>query len=319
MSSRKALGRGLNALLPPEDESDDTRTSREGTGGDSRGARRDAAPTVGRIYEVPVAQVVPNPHQPRMDFDPEALEELAASIRQLGIIQPITVRVREGGGYELISGERRLRAAKRAGLERIPAYVREADVEAMLEMALVENVQREALNPIEVALGYQALMDECGLTQEQVADKVGKSRSAVANFVRLLRLPPRIQAAMRDGRLSAGHARALIAIDDDDARDALMDEIVARDLSVRQVEQRVRALQRRDQPAPPRRETDAPAEHDALSQRDRLFLQDYTNRLRSHLGTQIQIRHKSNADGGKIEISYYSADDLERVLELLVG
>lgn len=314
MSSRKALGKGLNALLPPDEESanpyigrDQDESGRKGSGSSTT--------VVGRIYDVPVANVVPNPYQPRTEFDEESLEELAASIRQLGIIQPITVRVREQGGYELISGERRLRASKRAGLERIPAYVRDADVEAMLEMALVENVQREALNPIEVALGYQALMDEVGLTQEQVATKVGKNRSTVANFIRLLKLPPRIQAAIRDGRVSAGHARALIMVEDEDLRDQLLDEIVDKDLSVRQIERRVKSIQREDQ----QEATDRRDETQEMSRRDLLFLQQYTNRLRSRYGTQVQIRHRSNEEGGKIEISYYSADDLERVLELLVG
>lgn len=317
MSSRRALGRGLNAILPSEDDA-----AGPGVGADQADIRnedrRSTGAVVGRIHDVPVAHVVPNPYQPRTEFDQEALDELAASIRQLGIIQPITVRTREEGGYELISGERRLRAARRAGLERIPAYVREADTEAMLEMALVENVQREALNPIEVALGYQALMEECGLTQEQVATKVGKNRSTVANFIRLLKLPPRVQAAIRDGRLSAGHARALIMIDDDDVRDRLLDEIVDKDLSVRQVEKRVKSLQRTVRGdkggAAPTHEPPAQVSH-----RDQVYLQQYTNKLRSRYGTQVQIRHKSNDEGGKIEISYYSADDLERVLELLVG
>lgn len=318
MSSRKALGKGLNALLSPDDEKGDYNADYKSAEYGGPGGPVTRGWTVGRVHDVPVAQVVPNPLQPRIDFDEAALDELAASIRQLGIIQPITVRIREHGGFELISGERRLRAARRAGLTRIPAFVREADSEEMLEMALVENVQREALNPIEVALGYQRLMDECSLTQERVAERVGKNRSTVANFVRLLKLPPRIQASIRDGRLTAGHARALVAIEDEETREALLDEILDKELSVRQVEQRARTLQknlhsrkRGNEPEP-----DARIE---IGQRDRLVLQKYTDKLRSHYGTQIQIRHKSNEEGGKIEISYYSADDLERVLELLVG
>ncbi|HEX7070320.1 MAG TPA: ParB/RepB/Spo0J family partition protein [Rhodothermales bacterium] len=316
MSSRKALGRGLNALLPPDEDAASPYVGRESERAESAQDRPELGRAVGRVHEVPIAHVVPNPLQPRIDFDQGALDELAASIRQLGIIQPITVRVREGGGYELISGERRLRAAKRAGLDRIPAYVRSADAEEMLEMALVENVQRESLNPIEVALGYQRLMDECSLTQEEVADKVGKNRSTVANFVRLLKLPPRIQAAIRDGRLSAGHARALVTLTDESVRDRLLDEIVGKELSVRQVEHRVRALQREARRAAGEAPRPDPRPS-GISQRDQLLLQQYTNRLRSRFGTQVQIRHKSNSEGGKIEISYYSADDLERVLELL--
>lgn len=319
MSSRKALGKGLSALLPPDDDAPGAFTGRDHGSSEQRSPTAANPWSAGRIHDVPLAHVVPNPLQPRIDFDEAALEELAASIRQLGIIQPITVRVRPEGGFELISGERRLRAARKAGLTRIPAFVREADAEEMLEMALVENVQREALNPIEVALGYQRLMDECHLTQEKVAERVGKNRSTVANFLRLLKLPPRVQAAIRDGRLSAGHARALIVVDDEDTREALLDEILDRDLSVRQVEQRVRAAQRqaRSERSP---SLHAPAAREfEQHHRDRLLLQQYTDRLRTHFGTQIQIRHKSNDEGGKIEISYYSADDLERVLELLVS
>ena len=312
MSSRKALGRGLSALLPPEDDASSF-VEREYV--DEYPARH--AARVGTISEVPVASVVPNPHQPRLDFDESALDELAASIRQLGIVQPITVRRRDDG-FELITGERRLRAARKIGLQRIPAFVREADTEAMLEMALVENLQRESLNPIEVALGYQRLIDECGLTQERVALKVGKNRATVTNLLRLLRLPPRIQAAIRDGFLTAGHARALLAVESLEEQNLLLETIMDEDLSVREVEKRVRALQRKST----RNERDEivrPSEQPPpLSQRDFLHVQQYQNRLRSHYGTQVQIRHKSADEGGRIEISYYSADDLERVLDLLL-
>ncbi len=194
MASKKAaLGRGLNALLPSGQKEGESALDTPPT---------EALPSklyrfeerlrwLGRIADLEIDQISPNPYQPRQDFEDEALDQLAASIRQFGIIQPITVRAQSGGRFEVISGERRIRAARRAGLKRIPAYVREADTEAMLEMALVENLQREELNPIEVALGYHRLMEECDLTQEQVADRVGKKRSTVANFLRLLKLPPR--------------------------------------------------------------------------------------------------------------------------------
>jgi ParB family transcriptional regulator, chromosome partitioning protein len=306
-TKRAALGRGLSALLPGSDEAAET-------GRDTGPARfEDRVRLVGRVAEIEVASIRPNPYQPREHFDEQALDELAASIRQLGIIQPVTVRVLDEGRYELISGERRLRAAKRAGVSRIPAYVRDADIEEMLEMALVENVQREELNPVEVAIGYHRLIEECDLTQEQVAHKVGKNRATVTNFLRLLRLPPRVQAALRDRAVSMGHARALINVDEEELQNRLLDEIVEKDLSVRQVEERVRRL---------RVEADAgqtpvsPSEESSM--RDRLQLDDYTRRLRSHLSTRVQIKHKGK-DGGRIEIAYFSDDELDRILDAITG
>ena len=189
-----------------------------------------------------VSQIRSNPYQPRLDFDQEALLALSQSIQQLGIIQPLTIRVLGKDCFELISGERRLRAARLAGLERVPAYVRTANTEEMLEMALVENVQREDLNPVEVALGYQRLISECGLRQGQVAERIGKTRSAVTNTLRLLRLPPRIQAALRERALSAGHARALLGLADEPRQLRLLEDIQRNGLSVRQVERRVDQL-----------------------------------------------------------------------------
>ncbi len=302
MASKKAaLGRGLSAILPPEEESHDQDVSR----------RSHRIRLAGRVADVDVALVRPNPYQPRKDFDEEAMNELAASIRQLGVIQPITVRATEDG-FEIISGERRLRAARRAGLGRVPAYVREADSEEMLEMAIVENIQREELNPIEVALGYQRLIEECALTQEEVADKVGKGRATITNFLRLLKLPARIQASLRDGIVSAGHARALINVDDDEVQQRLIDEIENQGLSVRDVEKRVRRwrnppAEKQNRAQPIVRET---------SDRDALQLKNFTTHLRNHLGTQVKIRHKHH--GGKIEIEYYSNEDLERLLELIL-
>jgi ParB family transcriptional regulator, chromosome partitioning protein len=301
-NKRAALGRGLSALLPGTETHDDTERDR----GPAR--FEDRVRLVGRVAEVEVASIRPNPYQPREQFDEQALDELAASIRQLGIIQPVTVRVLEDGQYELISGERRLRAAKRAGISRIPAYVRDADIEEMLEMALVENVQREELNPVEVAIGYQRLIEECDLTQEQVAQKIGKNRATVTNFLRLLRLPPRIQAALRDRTVSMGHARALINIDDEAQQDRLLDEIREKDLSVRQVEERVRKL-REEPEAPVSRPEETPM-------RDRLQLEDYTSRLRSHLSTRVQIKHRGK-DGGRIEIAYFSDEELDRILDTI--
>jgi ParB family chromosome partitioning protein len=270
----------------------------------------------GRVAELDVEAISPNPYQPRTDFDESALEDLAASVRQLGIIQPLTVRALGDGRYELIAGERRLRASRRAGLKRVPAYVREADTEEMLEMAIVENVQREDLNPIEVALGYQRLMEEIGLTQEQVADKVGKNRSTVANLLRLLRLPPRVQASLREGTLSGGHARALVSIEDEQALLDLHRAILDDGLSVRDVERAAKRLREGDASSAP---APAPAEEPRLSDRDRLQIERFQDRLRDAVGSQVAIRHRAADGGGRIEIAYFSADDLERVMERLLG
>lgn len=309
MASKKAaLGRGLSAILPSQEE------DRERD--DQTSARAQRHHLAGRVAEIDVATVRPNPYQPRTNFDDEALDELAASMKELGVIQPVTVRVADGG-FEIISGERRLRAARRAGLHRIPAYVREADSEAMLEMAIVENIQREELNPLEVALGYQRLIDECGLTQEEVAQKVGKGRATVANFLRLLKLPPRIQASLRDGIVSVGHARALINVDDEDVQLRLIQEIEERDLSVREVEQRVRkwrdSLEKRSRDASAAPSSPSPTSAD----RESLQLREYTSRLRNHLSTQVKIKHGRGS--GLIEIEYYSDEDLERLLELILA
>ena len=309
-AKKSALGKGLSALLPeqpaaPADGGSRTRLY-------NFEERRRLA---GRVADLDVEAIRPNPYQPRKDFDEAALDELAASIAQLGIIQPLTVRALGDGRYELISGERRLRASRRAGLKRVPAYIREADTEAMLEMAIVENVQREDLNPVEVALGYQRLMEEVGLTQEQVAEKVGKGRSTVANVLRLLKLPPRVLASLREGTLSSGHARTLVSIEDESELLALHRQTIDEGLSVREVERRARAL--RDGPAPAARKTD-PAPAPPLPDRDRLQVEAMEARLRDRVATQVSVRHKPDGTG-TIEIAYYSVDDLERVIDGLLS
>ena len=309
-AKKSALGKGLSALLPeqpaaPADGGSRTRLY-------NFEERRRLA---GRVADLDVEAIRPNPYQPRKDFDEAALDELAASIAQLGIIQPLTVRALGDGRYELISGERRLRASRRAGLKRVPAYIREADTEAMLEMAIVENVQREDLNPVEVALGYQRLMEEVGLTQEQVAEKVGKGRSTVANVLRLLKLPPRVLASLREGTLSSGHARTLVGIEDESELLALHRQTIDEGLSVREVERRARAL--RDGPAPATRKTD-PAPAPPLPDRDRLQVEAMEARLRDRVATQVSVRHKPDGTG-TIEIAYYSVDDLERVIDGLLS
>ncbi len=318
MGSRKAaLGRGLNALLPSVQEED---VQERPEGGDLPKSRlynfEDRYRYLGRVAEIEIEHIRPNPYQPRKDFDETALNELADSIRQLGIIQPITVRAMGGGRFEVISGERRLRAARRAGLKRIPAYVREADTEAMLEMALVENVQREELNPIEVALGYQRLIEECNLTQEQVAQKVSKNRSTVANFLRLLKLPPPVQAALRDNSITVGHARALINVDDEAAQRRLLKAILENGLSVREVEEQVRAWHQAQQPDAAPAPAPRPSEP-ATPDRNDLQLQAFTDRLRTRYSTRVEIKRQAKG-GGRIEIAFYSDEDLERLLELLL-
>ncbi len=288
-SNKPALGRGLGALLQEE------------------GPLRSQQQPVGSSFEIEIQKIQSNPYQPRLDFDQEALQALAKSIRQLGIIQPLTVRLLAHDRFELIAGERRLRAAKIAGLDRVPAYVRTADTEEMLEMALVENVQREDLNPVEVALGYQRLVSECGLRQDQVARRVGKTRPAVTNTLRLLRLPPRIQAALRERKLTAGHARALLGLSDDVLQLQLMEAILSEQLSVRQVERRVDRLNSKPSPGPAR-----------PSERTLLELQKYEHNLRTRYGTKVRLLHDTSGKG-KIELHYFSADELERVLELLLG
>lgn len=290
----RGLGRGLSALLSDA--------------GPDEAQVQEAVAAASRIDEIPVGQIETNPYQPRTHFDADALRDLAASIRQQGIIQPITVRRMAEGQYQLISGERRLQASKLAGLEAIPAYVRGANDEQMLEWALIENIQREDLNPIEVALGYKRLMEECALVLEEVGDKVGKNRSTVNNYLRLLRLPAELQAALRDQKLSMGHARALITLDDAQRQLGIFHEIVQKGLSVRQVEELVRQLQ---QP----KNAEAAAPKPARSPLD-VQLRTLERTLEGQFGTKVVIAHKDGG-GGEIRMKYFSDEDLNRLLDLL--
>ena len=220
----RALGRGLDKILG----SPETDITSKDISGDF---------VAGAIAEIEINQIETNPFQPRTEFDETALRELAQSIKEQGVIQPVTVRKLGYNKYQLISGERRLRASKMAGLSKIPAFIRVANDEQMLELALIENIHRENLNAIEVAISYQRLIDECSLTQEEVSEKVGKSRSAVANFLRLLKLPPEVQLAIRDGHISMGHARALININDKEEQLKLLQQIIMEEMTVRQTEE----------------------------------------------------------------------------------
>ncbi len=257
------------------------------------------------VMMIPVRNIRPNPHQPRKDFDEIRLQELADSIRMHGLIQPITVRYLGEERYELISGERRLRATKMAGIDTIPGYIREANDEESLTFAIIENVQREQLNAIEVAMGYQRLIDECDLTQEDVGSRVGKNRTTVTNFLRLLQLPPLIQSALKMGRITTGHARALITIENERVQEQLLDRIIEQDLSVRQVEDAVRGLANKKS-----------GKNKPLSKKEQkdIELMQVANNLRQKLSTKVSIRKKQQ--GGEIRIEYYSNEDLDRLINL---
>jgi len=289
MTKKKGLGRGLSALL-----SDTPETSRF----------EEAPAPSGGMHEIPVSEIEVNPFQPRKDFAAEALQELVDSIKVHGIIQPVTVRKLSRNQFQLISGERRFQAARRAGLKSIPAYVRSADDQQMLEMALVENIQRENLNPIEIALSYQRLLSECNLKQEELGERVGKNRSTVTNYLRLLKLPPAIQIALRDNRLTMGHARAIISIENSEIQLVIFKRILADDLSVRQVEELTRKLsQSKTKHAPP-----------AISTASREISQ-LQGKLSSHFGTKVSV--KSDGKKGEIKIPFLSIQDLNRILDLL--
>ena len=238
---QRGLGKGLGALLGGDA---DLSQIRKPVGYVNKEVVSTSQPLQGTadILRIPVDMIEPNPFQPRMSFDQETLEELAESIRTLGLIQPITVRRKNDGRYQIISGERRFRACQMVGMDMIPAYIRDTDDQGMLEMAIVENIQRENLDPIEVAMSYQRLIEECSLTQEQMAVRVGKKRASVTNYLRLLRLPAEIQFAIRAKKISMGHAKALLALETDKEQLKFANQIIEQDLSVRQIEQKIQNL-----------------------------------------------------------------------------
>lgn len=296
------LGKGLSALLDDSGEVTTRPANNKGVG-DVR-----EQPTAG-MSRIQLSQIALNPFQPRTDFDEEALRELADSIKLQGLIQPITVRQAERGTYQLISGERRLRAAKLAGLTEIPAYVRTANDQQMLEMALIENIQRENLNAIEVALSFQRMIEECNLKQEELGERVSKNRSTVTNYLRLLKLPPVIQAAIRDGQLSMGHARALINAPEIDKQLYIFREIVKKGLSVRKTEELVRNLQQQTQKGNTKSTKDTPLSFQ---------YQKVEDDLASKFSTRVRLKvSDKKGNKGAIEIPFHSEDDLNRILELL--
>jgi ParB family chromosome partitioning protein len=297
---KTGLGKGLSALL---DDSDAINPPKNGVNPVSETRHETHNNSIGLVN---ISDVEMNPYQPRTEFDQVALNELAESIRVQGLIQPITVRKHTGGKYQLISGERRLRASKLAGLTQIPAYVRTADDQQMLEMALIENIQRENLNAIEVALSFQRMLDECNLKQEQLGERVGKNRTTVTNYLRLLKLPPAIQISIRDQKISMGHARALINVDQVDKQLFIHDEIIEKGLSVRKVEELVRSINSIQlKPKQGKQSAGVSFEYQKL-QRD----------LASKFATKVKLKVGENGKGA-IEIPFVSEDDLSRILELL--
>ena len=287
-TGRRRLGRGLEALLGPT---------------------REEAEREGSLIELPLERIRPNPYQPRRDMPPEALEELKASIRQAGLLQPVVVRPApdDPNAYELIAGERRLRACQALGWERIPAVKREADDRTLLTLALIENLQRHDLSAVDEARGYERLIAEFSLTQQDIADAVGKDRSTVANALRLLKLPEAVLQMLHDGALSVGHARALLGLADPRAATNLAREAVAQDLSVREVEDRVRGGR-----LPERR----PRLQKGLGVAPEV--RRIEDALRRHLGTDVRLSLRAKGKG-QIHIAFYSNDDLARQLEIILG
>jgi ParB family chromosome partitioning protein len=285
MAKKTALGKGLGALI--------------------EGASKVEDGVTGFIKEIEIDKINPNPYQPRKEFDEEALEELAESIKAMGVIQPITINKNDDGSFTLISGERRLRAAKLAHLETIPAYIRStSDTQEMMEMALVENIQRVDLDPISIALGYQRLIDECQLTQEKMSERIGKKRSTIANYLRLLKLPSQIQLGLKTNTISMGHARALISIDDSETQLMIYKEIIKHGFSVRKVEEIVREYnedksQKTNKPKTPK---------------ENIFEQ-LQDKLSDYFSTKVSLS-RNNKGKGKIVINFANDDELEHIISI---
>lgn len=293
-TKKQALGRGLSALL--KDPSNDITSAND----------KNADQIVGNVIDLNLDDIEMNPFQPRTSFNEENLRELASSIKELGVIQPITVRKKGFGKYELVSGERRCRASKLLGMDTIPAYVRIANDQESLEMALVENIQRQDLDPIEIALSYQRLIEEIDLTQEQMSDRVGKSRSAITNYLRLLKLDPIIQTGMRDGFISMGHGRALIAVESLDKQLDIYQQVLSNGLSVRDTEAIVKASKSGDTlPRKQAKTTPLPSK-----------ITDATNQLSETLGTKVTTVVDAKGKG-KLSITFKSQKELERIIKQL--
>ncbi len=283
MVKRSVLGRGLGALM------DDAGLVKEQISG---------------IADIELSKIEANPYQPRSNFDQEKLEELAASIREIGLIQPITLRKTGEDRFQIITGERRFRAAQIAGLYKIPAFIRDAGDDSMLEMALVENIQREDLNPIEISLSYQRLIEECNMTQEILSNRIGKNRSTIANYLRLLKLPPEIQKGLKEKQITVGHAKALISVEDQETRLLLFKQILRYDFSVRRIEELVRQL----------------TDHHQPERKSRQKNQERFRPVKDHLSSVLGFPVKLTSDEGgtgKIIIPFRSEDDLIRIVKIL--
>ena len=299
---QRGLGKGLSALLG--DTNVDIEKLRKPVGYINKevvGAKepQDTAD----ILRIPVDMIEPNPFQPRMSFDKEALEELAESIRTFGLIQPITVRKKSTDKYQIISGERRFKACRLAGMDMIPAYIRDANDQGMLEMAIVENIQRENLDPIEVAMSYQRLIEECMLTQEQMAERVGKKRASVTNYLRLLKLPARVQHDLKVGLLSVGHAKVLLGLDNEELQEEFCDYVIKNDLSVRQLEEKIKKMSGKK-------------EKESKQQN----LPDEYYKVLEHIGkffgNNISLK-RSESGKGSMTIRYYSDEEMKSILKAL--
>lgn len=301
---KPGLGRGLGALINPSSRN----TEDQPIAVAQTEIKKDDGNSVDILAKIEVINISPNPFQPRSEFDQKSLDELKKSILQNGLIQPITVRRLENKHYELISGERRLRACKEIGYKEIPAYIIEVQTkEAMVALSLIENLQREDLNPIEVAVSYRRLIEECGLSQEEVAEKVGKERSTITNSIRLLKLPEKIQNGLIKSNISAGHARALLGLSNQKHQLKLYDKIISNGLSVRKVEELVRDFVNKTESIKQNVFNKSNVEDASLK--------DIENKLRNVFGTKVMCKQKKNGTG-TITIEFYSQDELERLFEL---
>lgn len=303
-SKQRGLGKGLSALLGDAGNLDSLRSPVGYVNKDVVGTK-DPQDTAD-VLRIPVNMIEPNPFQPRMSFDQDSLQELAASIRTFGLIQPITVRKKSADRYQIISGERRFKACQIAGMDMVPAYIRDANDQGMLEMAIVENIQRENLDPIEVAMSYQRLIDECSLTQEQMADRVGKKRASVTNYLRLLKLPAKVQHDLKVGLLSVGHAKVLLGLDDVVLQEKLCDFVIKNSLSVRQLEDKIKELQAQQQnEVKPKKEVNLPDEY---------------YRVLEHIGKffdkSISLK-RADSGKGTMTIHFDSDDEIRRFLKAL--
>jgi len=302
---QRGLGKGLGALLGGDADLSQLRQPVGYVNKEVVSADQPQQSGTADIMRIPVDMIEPNPFQPRMNFDQEALDELADSIRTLGLIQPITVRRTADGRYQIISGERRFRAGRLAGLDMMPAYIRDANDQGMLEMAIVENIQRENLDPIEVAMSYQRLIEECNLTQEQMAVRVGKKRSSVTNFLRLLKLPAKIQHDLKVGLLSIGHAKVLLGIEDQALQEHLCEEVIKNDMSVRQLEDKIKRM------TEPKKQVEEPAAQDLPDEYFKVL-----EIVGKYFENNISLK-RSNGGKGSMTIHFNSDDEVRKFLKAL--